>query len=580
MAKAKKGQKKKVETPKKNMMAIRRKNMQTAPWLRIIVTIISLFFWLVVIFSDFEPPREEVVKKPEAEMVTIERKVPYCEAPKNASSIEIPKHESTRRQDTSFNVHAVWNKTNTQRLADWGIPTASWIRDIDSYLICEDGRGCNDYPEFKERMMDFFQPKNEVCVGLDDKTCEEMRLRNTGVQMYLFAAGYGQVLFFHHCKHLGSCCTIPNKSNWKTIDWDQNLRVLFAYVNDVNLQHPVVRGVIRSYAKSKGPDSADVAAAYYSNHGMGGMLGYVDEVFHMVKREVIRAFQQLSPFKVKVSSSALYKHRRAYGRGVSNCFEKRTGRSMLQKSGNEYTEEDIETLRQCIFARETGGAFNNFTGRSKENCEATKSKWKKRGFDLKLFCKGDSPEPQDDPNYTAVTYTIERERVTKKQAEEILKSEPSTTIVTPDTKPSPPQAPTPAPTPETPAEPTPKTSADTTPSSVTCKNGELCMNAGGREICIPPTIPCKEGEITTPTPEPEVEAEKEDKPEKLVLTKKQCGDIKNARLALQALQKVPFVDKRKCTDNPIIVKKYGRCKEAKQWIKIINRELPKHPECR
>ena len=265
---------------------------------------------------------------------------------------------ASMRQMTAINLDAARNGANTKRLANMGIKLPKWVksREVDSWLVCQDGLGCEDEDTFRKTAMALLQPE-EVCDGCN-------RERNTAAILSVSAIGMYQILLWHHGKYLGGWHDPSEGGELSNKDWEDNLDLIYDYLNDKRLQDKVVVGIIGKLREEHKGDPKQMASAYYSGSGTGGLLSPI---------KFLKSF---------LPSSFGYGSPQHYAGIVKDCFKTKSGGRDKVEDNNQ----DLNVMRMCIFGKETGGAKTEFEGR--DNAEKLEAKWAERGITLKLKHKG------------------------------------------------------------------------------------------------------------------------------------------------------------------------------------------------
>ena len=268
---------------------------------------------------------------------------------------------ASMRQMTAINLDAARNGANTRRLANLGVTLPKWVKakEVDSWLVCQDGLGCEDEDMFRETAGALLQPE-EVCEGCN-------RDRNIAAIISVSAIGMYQILLWHHGKYLNDGVTTvwnePNEKELSDEEWLENLEVIHEYLNDKSMQDKVVLGLIGNLREKYDGKPKQIASAYYSGSGTGIPLS-------------------LTWFKSWLPSAFGYGSKQHYAGIVKDCFKEKSG----GRSTVDDTPEDLNIMRMCIFGKETGGAAHEFEGR--DNAASLEAKWAERGITLTLKHKG------------------------------------------------------------------------------------------------------------------------------------------------------------------------------------------------
>jgi hypothetical protein len=287
----------------------------------------------------------------------------------------------SRRQQTAINIDGAINGANAKRLKESGISLPKWMydesgtgsphkKDIDSFLICLDGAGCDEFGQFRGRVMDMLQPKETACAHETPDLCEKIRERNAALILSLSAIGAYQILLFHHGEDLKGWATI-DKDDWQKTDWPNNLTAIFNFLNNIDAQKDLADKVITKYLKKSEGKVFDAASRYYS----GNKQGILSYSFQKLKRGVKNVFSLLVGAG---TGKANYKLPREYADGVLDCFKGKTGGEKVADG----TQEHLDIMRACVFGRETGGKGKQFKGRKSSAYDELIIRWRNRGVTI------------------------------------------------------------------------------------------------------------------------------------------------------------------------------------------------------
>jgi hypothetical protein len=257
---------------------------------------------------------------------------------------------------------AAFNKANTKRWKQLGIKTPDELRKIGPSFLVRDFMGLDpkdpkkdiddfnegvvklrDYPQFKDWMVDKFQPKKLACEGIEsDADCQAVRVKNTSMILGRCAIGIYQVLLDHHGDPIEKTQADGTVLKWAEAEHgDFRLQLIHYFIADPQVQYKVSLAFCAELRTKYKGDPFQMASAYYSGSGIGKIfsknwykgMNFVKNVISLLK-----SFLPQGKFHSK----------RYYAKFVAGCYEERAGKKLVE------TDEDLVTFHSCVAKKETG----------------------------------------------------------------------------------------------------------------------------------------------------------------------------------------------------------------------------------
>lgn len=213
--------------------------------------------------------------------------------------------------------------------------------EVKFWLLFINGTASDDFDEFKERTMNFFQPKDEVCTDLSDSECDELREANTAIWLFQCALGAYQIRLDWLCQYVNGCDDpLAGRQNgenpidtWKrnydngVVDWKKNFRFIYEFLNSQELQVQASNGHILRCCNDYEGDPDEVGECYYSG-----------------------SKAKLSLRSVKGQTGG-HGSILGYGRKSVNCFKNKVKDGEMECDNSEH----LNKMRYCIWGIEGGG---------------------------------------------------------------------------------------------------------------------------------------------------------------------------------------------------------------------------------